>query len=200
MEMLTRLSRISRLSHRYFSTTRLRSTNPRAAYEYVENVEDLSLYKPGGYHPVAIGDCFHRRYRVLHKLGHGAFSTIWLVKDQQINKNVALKIATADWQGQPRETGILSRLADLHHGSASGIPSLLDQFDLDGPNGTHRCLVMEAARCSLTDSKVASWIRLFPLQTARFLAAQLVTAVSHLHEHNYVHGGTMIPTKKSRIQ
>ena len=51
-------------------------------------VEDLRLYKPGGFHPVHLGDTFSKcpgsdqpRYRVLQKLGQGAFSTVWLAQD-----------------------------------------------------------------------------------------------------------------------
>jgi hypothetical protein len=47
--------------------------------------ERISGYKMGGYHPVHLGDKFpsrnNPRYRVLHKLGSGAFSTVWLAKD-----------------------------------------------------------------------------------------------------------------------
>ena len=43
------------------------------------NLEDPAMYKPGGYHPMAIGDKLHHgRYQVLHRLGHGAYSTSWL--------------------------------------------------------------------------------------------------------------------------
>ena len=31
----------------------------------------ISLYRPGGYHPVELGDEFNNRYVVEHKLGHG---------------------------------------------------------------------------------------------------------------------------------
>lgn len=46
--------------------------------------EDLTRYCPGGYHPVHIGDSFNGgRYKILHKLGFGAFSTVWLARDLQ---------------------------------------------------------------------------------------------------------------------
>lgn len=44
--------------------------------------ERLPNYRPGGYHPVSLGDCFKDgRYKVYHKLGWGGFSTVWLAKD-----------------------------------------------------------------------------------------------------------------------
>jgi serine/threonine protein kinase len=52
------------------------------------DVENLRSYKPGGFHPVHLGDTFSMcpgsdrpRYRVLQKLGQGAFSTVWLAQD-----------------------------------------------------------------------------------------------------------------------
>jgi serine/threonine-protein kinase SRPK3 len=46
-------------------------------------VEDVHGYKPGGYHPVTLGDEFSRgRYKVVRKLGHGDFSTVWLCRDR----------------------------------------------------------------------------------------------------------------------
>ena len=40
-------------------------------------------YVRGGFHPVHLGDVYDNRYRVLRKLGFGAFSTIWLARDQR---------------------------------------------------------------------------------------------------------------------
>lgn len=51
----------------------------------MEHVEDVRQYVPGGYHPVDIGDIMDNgpvTYTVMHKLGHGGFSTVWLVKRQ----------------------------------------------------------------------------------------------------------------------
>ncbi len=49
--------------------------------------EDLSRYRPGGYHPVTLGDTFNDgRYKVYHKLGWGGYSTAWLAHDTRFVK------------------------------------------------------------------------------------------------------------------
>lgn len=46
--------------------------------------EKLSKYRPGGYHPVSLGDTFKDgRYEIHHKLGWGGFSTVWLAHDKE---------------------------------------------------------------------------------------------------------------------
>jgi serine/threonine-protein kinase SRPK3 len=46
--------------------------------------ESMLGYRPGGYHPVCLGDTFKGgRYKVHHKLGWGGFSTVWLAKDKE---------------------------------------------------------------------------------------------------------------------
>lgn len=64
--------------------------HPEVDVEYFED------YVPGGYHPTLIGDTYcSGRYTVVHKLGFGGYSTIWLAWDQQRQRYVSLKILTA---------------------------------------------------------------------------------------------------------
>lgn len=36
-------------------------------------------YRPGGFHPINLGDTFcDRKYKVIRKLGYGSSSTVWL--------------------------------------------------------------------------------------------------------------------------
>lgn len=72
-----------------------RLLSPDAFHWFCDNVEDITLYRRGGYHPVKLGDCFSTlpadnllyrslptsRYRILHKLGHGSYATVWLARD-----------------------------------------------------------------------------------------------------------------------
>lgn len=60
------------------------STGPSSVATSVltEDEEDLEDYRPGGYHPINIGDEFSSgRYLIVRKLGWGHFSTVWLARD-----------------------------------------------------------------------------------------------------------------------
>ena len=69
--------------------TPTRPLSPDAFHWKDDRVEDIGLYRPGGYHPVKLGDTFatfpttasdvpsQLRYRVLHKLGHGILRFGW---------------------------------------------------------------------------------------------------------------------------
>lgn len=44
--------------------------------------EWVEAYRPTGYHPVHFGDLLHDgQYKIIRKLGYGAFSTVWLARD-----------------------------------------------------------------------------------------------------------------------
>ncbi|KAM7182579.1 Serine/threonine-protein kinase [Rhypophila sp. PSN 637] len=165
-------------------------------YGYIEDVEDFENYRPGGYHPIQIDDRLgpNRRYRIVHKLGHGTFSTAWLAVDGRTSKYVAVKVCTADADPQ-REIDILSHLSTVTakdnnpiKDAASGmISKILDQFSITGPKGTHSCIVTVPARCSLKETREASGPGLFQLDVARSPAAQLVMAVEYVLSKGYVH-------------
>lgn len=169
------------------------STTPsaRVLYEHIDDVERLEYYRPGGYHPIEIGNHLHGRYRVVHKLGYGTFSTTWLAHDKTLSKYVAVKVGTAD--SDQKEVDILSHLSSstLKDGDPSkkSILPVLNRFSVHGSNGTHPCFVTAPARCSLADTKEASGSRLFQLPVARSLAAQLAMAVAYTHKRGLVHGG-----------
>lgn len=59
------------------------SSSGHTAEDYSDDdSEGQEGYKPGGYHPVTVGEIYEskdRRYRVLKKLGWGHFSTVWEV-------------------------------------------------------------------------------------------------------------------------
>lgn len=46
------------------------------------SAEAIAKYRPGGYHPVRLGDYFKDgQYKVINKLGYGGFATVWFARD-----------------------------------------------------------------------------------------------------------------------
>jgi serine/threonine-protein kinase SRPK3 len=182
------------------------SHNSSVEYCWIDGVERLELYEPGGYHPVMINDLLHNRYRIVDKLGFGGYSTIWLARDEADKRYVAIKIGISSPSRPGREPEILRAL----HGSGSSsqarvtldtnvraaLPSMIDAFDAHGPNGTHPCYTITPAQGSL---KEASFSRLFPVQVARALAAKLTTAIAFVHSQGFVHGGLFAASLTSHL-
>ncbi|KAF4338467.1 kinase domain protein [Fusarium beomiforme] len=128
-------------------------------------------------------------YHIVDKLGQGAYSTIWLARDQELNKYVAVKVGTADRVS--KEINILFKLAQnpTKEFSARLVTPVLDHFTLDGPNGTHSCIVTAPAKCSVAEStKTSSPMSSFRLDVARALAARLIMATPYVHQTGFVHG------------
>lgn len=175
-------------------------------FHVIDGVEEMGRYRPGGYHPVSIGDRLHDRYRVVHKLGYGSYSTAWLARDEQLQRLVAVKVCTAD--ANQRESKILSLLGKSPSRSSNDsfmsgqdvIPLLLDTFRLHGPNGTHTCNVTEFTKGNLAEAKRKSWNMPMPLQVARAMAAQFVLAAAYMHHKGYVHGGASNSSSSFPIQ
>jgi hypothetical protein len=60
--------------------------------------ENFLDYRPGGFHPVALGDTLKDgRYKIHHKLGYGGFSTVWVARDHRyVVALLAVHFACAD--------------------------------------------------------------------------------------------------------
>ena len=163
----------------------------------VDTVEDVEGYQPGGYHPVHLGDTFDGKYKILHKLGSGGFSTTWLARDIVGKRYYAVKIVKAGETAASTEMRTLSKLAAIqsddcgkHH-----IRNLAAHFTLQGPNGLHNCLVTEVAGPSLNrlynviGHGYAQGSRRLRADIARTATRQLVQAVHFLHSQRICHGG-----------
>ena len=163
-------------------------------------MENKRNYYPGGFHPIHIGDTFKSgQYIVVHKLGCGHFSTVWLAKDENTQTYVSLKVLAADagsWSGNlhsvSEELEALSRLrVGAEEPGKDCVVRLLDDFIHIGPNGEHQCIVTELLGPSLSsDIEELYPTELFPPEISRAIIRQVTYAVRFLHRNNIVHGGT----------
>lgn len=162
----------------------------------LDNIEDIENYKPGGFHPVHLGDIIYGTYKVLHKLGHGSVSTVWLAHDSHRKHYVALKILTTNASKDLQELKIVQCLTtgDRSHPGYNHIATLLHHFMIDGPNGSHLCLVLQVAGPS-----ISIFNRALPGQArgnrrlrgdlARKIAKQTVQALDYMHLERICYGG-----------
>ena len=163
--------------------------------DWYEEVEDLEDYRAGGYHPVRLGDEFSGgRYRIMHKLGHGSYSTVWLARDHHVQRYVSIKIMTADSSERSTESQILRALHQNHsnHPGQRFVPVLHDSFQIEGPNGVHRCLVGEVVGPTITDLQYIHKCELLPLNVAHRVTAQLALGLSYIHSRGVIHGGKLV--------
>ena len=159
-------------------------------------------YRPGGYHPVRLGDEFcNGRYRVLEKLGWGHFSTVWMVKDNHCSpgspKFSALKVqkSAAHYADAALDEidllGHARRIADRetskkkkkHRPSrcCSRVVRLLHHFEHAGPNGKHVCMIFEMLGVNLLSVIRRYEYKGVPMEAVRNFAKQLCQGLDFLH-------------------
>ena len=187
---------------RLCSTTSLSSLTPaRFRPSRLDDIECVEGYQPGGFQPVAIGDVFAQgRYRIVHKLGFGGSSTIWLARNQS-GKLATLKIMRAIVSSKPVDEvpelavpwKLLECIQALGPVARSNIQTVKEYFTENGPNGSHLCLVSELAGPSIlsmsnSPGRVIGSRRLRS-DLARKVAKQVVDAVELMHTAGFVHGG-----------
>ncbi|KAG5810591.1 hypothetical protein H9Q74_005726 [Fusarium xylarioides] len=160
-------------------------------YKCSVDAEPLHRYEAGGYHPLALGDVLKGgRYKILHKLGWGSYSTTWAAKDQRDDLYVALKVTTSEAK-ESRELKVLQALSSLpsNHPGWHHVNKMLDHFTLVGPNGAHDCLVLELVGPNvadvvdrhLKDSRLSS-------NAARLFSKQILQGLGFLSANNIGHG------------
>ncbi|KAJ5976631.1 hypothetical protein N7481_010338 [Penicillium waksmanii] len=158
-----------------------------------EWVED---YRPGGYHPVVLGDVFDHKYKVIRKLGEGSYSTVWLARD--LNRYVALKILVSEVSRSTTEPRILRHIIEVAPAEGTRyVTRLIGEFEHRGPNGIHKCLVFEPMGPSVNTMaeelpqfkprRREMRIR-YPLWMAKSILKQSLQALAFLHENGIAHG------------
>lgn len=157
----------------------------------LHNGEHPQRYCPGSLHPVHIDERLDGdRYTILHKLGYGASSTVWLARDRLHRKYVALKIKKASISTFHNELDVLqyiSKIKSDHPGRIySAISLLLRYFWINGPNGRHLALVFGV--CGPSISRLYDWNIRLRTHLARSLALQVTKGLAYLHSEGICHG------------
>lgn len=147
-----------------------------------EVCEPVERHADGLYYPICIGDILAGSYRVVHKLGWGGFSTIWMAYDLKRHKLVALKIGIPGKMGERElhaQKEIIRTVQDV-----SRHLTFLDTFSLVGVNGTHLVMVFPVRGSSLH-----GFLRGLEVKTRMKAPKQLLSALESLHDAGIVHCG-----------
>ncbi|KAH8158804.1 hypothetical protein CIB48_g9450 [Xylaria polymorpha] len=138
------------------------------------DAEPLHRYRPGGYHPILLGDFF---------------------KNQRHSRNVALKVSVSE-KSSNNEANVLNAISKLSeeypgqdHPGRHHLVRMLDHFTVDGPNGIHDCLVLELLGPSASDviESLYSDGRL-PADLAKSTAYQALLGIDFLSSQKIGHG------------
>ncbi|KAF1949849.1 kinase-like protein [Byssothecium circinans] len=158
-----------------------------------KNIEEETLpdYVASRYYPVQIGKTFRERYQVVGKLGFGATSTVWLARDLNQCRHVTLKLfINAEPMGSEldNELNIYKRIESTPKNSPgrSAVRPLLDSFDVDGPEGKHRCLVHPPLWESVLDLRHRNPVRRLPKPVVAYVLKRLFQALDLLHRECHV--------------
>ncbi|KAH6845669.1 kinase-like domain-containing protein [Chaetomium sp. MPI-CAGE-AT-0009] len=172
--------------------------DPYAAYMVHES---LYNYRPGGFHPINLGDTLQDgRYVIRNKLGYGGFSTVWLARDTKEEQWVSIKIKTAEASAEAPEDDPEAKITldlERHYTSSAQAEEkprcfacLLDCFRVTGPNGTHNCLVTELLGPTVDEVLETFKENNLTLRPDTVLRAsrQLLDAVDFIHQAGIAHG------------
>lgn len=175
---------------------------------YDDEVEPQSDYRPGGYHPVQLGEIFYNRYHIVQKVGWGHFSTVWLCKDTKYNTFVAMKVqksASNYAEAAYDEIDILMKvssntsseiwkksiekylpgeeqqeLENTKRGQCF-VVQLLNSFIHTGPNGKHVCMVFEILGVNLLEIIKRYNYKGIPIPITRVISKQILIGLDYLH-------------------
>ncbi|CCF42754.1 serine/threonine-protein kinase SRPK3, partial [Colletotrichum higginsianum] len=153
-----------------------------------EKIEEELIpdYTASRYYPVSIGEVLRNRYQIVCKLGFGASSTVWLARDLEGRRHVALKLfvnSKALGSQLDHELTMYKRIStsSVKHPGRGAVRELLDSFDVAGPDGCHRCLVHPPLWESVLTFLHRNPVRMLPAPVLAFVLRRLFLALDFLH-------------------
>lgn len=165
--------------------------------ELTEGVDAYCVHVFSGppcYH-LSLGDIIRgneRSYRIEHKLGHGAFSTVWLAFEIESQTTVALKIGrTLTTVGEVEyrgHQGIRQAISDSTH---HHLVTSSSAFSLPGrtASDSHFVMVLPLLGPDL-QTYLGSWDKNPDASTRMYIARDILQSLACLHPHNFIHRGT----------
>ncbi|KFG79145.1 protein kinase-like protein [Metarhizium anisopliae] len=155
--------------------------------------EELPKYKAERYYPVLIGQVLQDRYQITGKLGFGGGSTVWACRDLKQDTALTVKICATGETGEKdarQEVAISDHIKSIdapHHPGKELLRIALENFEIEGPNGNHECLLFALLGRPLTEFR-----KLFPgnaldSNVLRQTLLCIIMGLDFLHQVGVVH-------------
>ncbi|QRV92955.1 Serine/threonine-protein kinase [Ceratobasidium sp. AG-Ba] len=152
-----------------------------------EDLRESGPNLPGYFHAWLGMQLENGRYCILRKLGWGAFSSVWLVRDFESNSYAALKIMTRKATlrleaGESDEAGMLEKVAcaDPTHIGKRHLVEHYNTFKITTPEGSHQCIVMEVLGAGVDELMRQTEYRL-PIGLVKIIIRQVLLGLDYLH-------------------
>lgn len=130
-----------------------------------------------------VGSMLMGRYKIGQVLGEGAMGVVFRATDQNLEREVAIKVMSRELRSNPDAMRFFveeaKALAQLHH---SNIVSVFDQLT----NGDETYLIMEFVDGRTVDAILRERTRL-PIRSALALIDQLCTGLAYVHGRRIIH-------------
>src|SRR2546427_1001634 len=122
------------------------------------------------------------RYEIRSKIGEGGMGEVYLARDSQLDRDIALKILTADVAGDQQR---LHRfLQEARAASALSHPNVAHIYEIGEVNGAH-FIAMEVVEGESLDKKIAG--RPMRLSEMVDFAIQIADALDEAHGRGIIH-------------
>lgn len=190
------IQRLPKVGRAWKPLTFANSNFERIALDEKIEEEQVPKYTASHYYPVRIGEVLRDRYQIVGKLGFGRSSTVWLARDLDARRHVALKLfinAAAMGDELDHEISIYRQISNTpanEHPGRAAVRQLLDSFDVAGPDGSHRCLVHPPLWESLLTFQNRNPVRRLPKPIMALSLYRVFLALDFLHtECRLIHTG-----------
>ncbi|KGO74117.1 hypothetical protein PITC_021750 [Penicillium italicum] len=152
--------------------------------------QSLPFYHRKRYYPVEIGQILNNRYRIIAKIGYGAYSTVWLAYDKRVNEYVSMKVSVQTDHSHAGHSPVLNEinmLRRLEHFANEDHPGLdftrlaRDIFEIKSLSGVHYCIAYKPQGNSLRTLQEIFPDARIPKCLVKSLIHRLFFSVNWLH-------------------
>ena len=130
-----------------------------------------------------VGEVLANRYEIERALARGGMAEVFVARDQQLDREVAVKILFSEFAIDPSFVERFRR--EAQHAAMLNHPNIVGVYDYGREQGTYY-IVMEYVEGESLRDVLRSRGRLAPMQAAR-IAAEIAAGLDFAHRHGTVH-------------